>query len=123
MIGDYFDKRRALATGIASCGSGVGTFIFAPLTNYLITEYTWKGTMWILAGIILNGVVYGAVFRPVPHVTHEEDETTSKRQLMDWSIFKMPAFLILCASSFLCMIGACISTGQTKFQNVRIIKI
>ena len=29
----YFEKKRAFATGIAVCGSGLGTFIFAPLTK------------------------------------------------------------------------------------------
>jgi len=33
MVGYYFDKRRALATGIAVCGSGIGSFVFAPLTE------------------------------------------------------------------------------------------
>ena len=27
----YFEKKRAFATGLAVCGSGIGTFIFAPL--------------------------------------------------------------------------------------------
>jgi len=42
MVSFYFDKRRALATGIAVCGSGVGTFVFAPFSNFLVTEYGWK---------------------------------------------------------------------------------
>lgn len=29
----YFEKKRAFATGIAVCGSGLGTFIWAPLTQ------------------------------------------------------------------------------------------
>ena len=41
-VGYYFEKKRALATGIAVCGSGVGTFIFSPVNDMLITEYTWK---------------------------------------------------------------------------------
>ena len=28
----YFEKKRAFATGIAVCGSGFGTFIFAPVS-------------------------------------------------------------------------------------------
>ena len=43
MIGHFFEKHRALATGLASCGSGVGTFIFAPLSVALINSYGWKG--------------------------------------------------------------------------------
>ena len=32
-ITQYFDKRRPFVTGVAICGSGIGTFIFAPLTE------------------------------------------------------------------------------------------
>ena len=35
MVGFYFEKRRAVANGIAGCGSGVGMFIYAPLFYYL----------------------------------------------------------------------------------------
>ena len=65
IVGQYFDKRRALATGIATCGSGIGAFIFAPLSEQLIEEYAWKGAQWIIAAIVLNGIVTGAVYRPL----------------------------------------------------------
>ena len=61
----YFEKRRSLATGIAVCGSGIGTFIFAPLTNSLLAEYSWKGTVLIEAAILLNCILCGMVFRPL----------------------------------------------------------
>ena len=32
-ITQYFDKKRPFVTGIAICGSGIGTFIMAPLTD------------------------------------------------------------------------------------------
>ena len=51
-VGFYFEKKRAIATGLAVCGSGIGTFIFAPLCNLLVEEYTWKGATLILAGKI-----------------------------------------------------------------------
>lgn len=62
----YFEKRRALATGIAVAGAGVGTLIFPPFTAYLMEMYTWRGTFFIYAGIILNCVVCGALFRAPP---------------------------------------------------------
>ncbi|CAG5118605.1 unnamed protein product [Candidula unifasciata] len=61
----YFEERRAVATGIAVCGSGVGTFILAPLTDYLLHEYNWRWTLLILGGLILNGMVFGALVRPL----------------------------------------------------------
>lgn len=62
----YFEKYRSLATGIAVCGSGLGTFIFAPLTEHLVTEYGWRGALLIIAAIVLNCTILGALFRPVP---------------------------------------------------------
>ena len=46
----YFEKRRALATGIAVCGAGVGCFLFAPLGAWLLKELDWKNAMLITAG-------------------------------------------------------------------------
>ncbi|GFY46459.1 monocarboxylate transporter 12-B, partial [Trichonephila inaurata madagascariensis] len=64
-VGFYFDRRRAFATGLAVCGSGVGTFIMAPLVQYLLVTFDWRGTMLILAGIVLNCAFFGALFRPI----------------------------------------------------------
>lgn len=32
------------------CGSGIGTFIFAPLTEYLLEHHGWRMTLLIQAG-------------------------------------------------------------------------
>jgi MFS family permease len=79
MVGYYFDKKRAVATGIAVCGTGIGTFVFAPLGSYLMEAYSWRGANIIMAGIILNGLVCGAIYRPlfagkVHKVTDRVDE-------------------------------------------------
>ncbi|XP_046452111.1 monocarboxylate transporter 14-like isoform X1 [Daphnia pulex] len=64
-VGYYFEKKRALATGIAVCGSGFGTFVFAPLAAMLLEHYDWKGANLILAGIIFNCAVFGSLMRPL----------------------------------------------------------
>ena len=61
----YFDKRRALATGLAVCGTGIGTFTFAPLIEFLSSLYGWRGTFLIIGAIALNICVCGALFRPL----------------------------------------------------------
>ncbi|KAJ8962273.1 hypothetical protein NQ318_018252, partial [Aromia moschata] len=66
-VGYYFETKRSLATGIAVCGSGVGTFAFAPLATMLLETYGWKGANLILAGLILNCVVFGALMRPLEY--------------------------------------------------------
>ncbi|XP_030755202.1 monocarboxylate transporter 12 [Sitophilus oryzae] len=61
----YFEKKRSLATGIAVCGSGLGTFIFAPIISKLLAEYGWRGSILIIAGIVLESIIFGALFRPL----------------------------------------------------------
>ncbi|KAA0194496.1 hypothetical protein HAZT_HAZT006751, partial [Hyalella azteca] len=56
-VGYYFEKKRALATGIAVCGSGVGTMLFPPFVKFLLAQYGWRGTNILLAGLVLNAVV------------------------------------------------------------------
>jgi predicted MFS family arabinose efflux permease len=62
-VGFYFEKWRALATGIAVCGSGIGTFLMAPLSTALIEAFGWRGALLIQAGT--------ALFYPtsIPHPT------------------------------------------------------
>ena len=66
-VGYYFEKKRSLATGIAVCGSGFGTFAFAPLATMLLENFGWKGANLILAGLILNCAVFGALMRPLTY--------------------------------------------------------
>ncbi|XP_014771722.1 monocarboxylate transporter 12 [Octopus bimaculoides] len=65
-VGFYFEKRRSFATGLAVCGAGIGTFIFAPLSQFLLEFYGWKGAVLISAGLILNCILCGALFKPLP---------------------------------------------------------
>ncbi|KAH7952239.1 hypothetical protein HPB52_020344 [Rhipicephalus sanguineus] len=64
-ISFYFEKKRAFATGIAVCGSGIGGFLMAPCCQLLVSEFGWRGSMLILAGMTLNCCVVGALFRPI----------------------------------------------------------
>ena len=75
-VGYYFKKRLALATGLSLCGSGVGIFAFAPLCEYFIRIYGWQGATWMVAGITLNGMVMGALLRPVKdsQISHKEED-------------------------------------------------
>lgn len=66
-VGYYFETKRSLATGIAVCGSGFGTFAFAPLATYLLQLYGWKNALLIFAGLILNCAIFGAMMRPLTY--------------------------------------------------------
>lgn len=62
-IAYWFEKKRNLAMGLGACGTGVGTFVYAPMTQYFIEEYGWRGTILLLSGTLLNLCVCGCVMR------------------------------------------------------------
>ncbi|XP_043529216.1 uncharacterized protein LOC122538839 [Frieseomelitta varia] len=62
-IAYWFDKKRNLAVGLGACGTGIGTFVYAPMTTYFIEEYGWRGTCLLLAGTFFNMIVCGTVMR------------------------------------------------------------
>lgn len=80
IVAYYFDKRRSFATGLSVCGSGIGTFIFAPLTQMLIQEYGWRGTTLILAGFFLNMTVCGMLMRDLEWTTHRAKLKAKERK-------------------------------------------
>ena len=41
-----------------------------PLTEYLLSVYDWKGAMTVIAGLVLQGAVAGALFKPIKKCKH-----------------------------------------------------
>ncbi|VVC31577.1 Hypothetical protein CINCED_3A004850 [Cinara cedri] len=66
-VGYYFETKRSLATGIAVCGSGFGTFAFAPIATMLLENFSWKTSNLILAGLILSCALFGALMKPLEY--------------------------------------------------------
>lgn len=79
IVAYYFDKKRSMATGLSVCGSGIGTFIFAPLNHELLSYYGWRGCTLILAGLFLNLCVFGMLMRDLPW-TKERAQNEWKRK-------------------------------------------
>ena len=70
----HFTRRRALATGIAVCGTGVGTLVLPPLVEHCILQLGWRGAMRALSGLCLASVACGAAMFPAPDVSTEQEE-------------------------------------------------
>ncbi|KAK2140569.1 hypothetical protein LSH36_1308g00014 [Paralvinella palmiformis] len=64
MVGQYFDKHRSLAMGIAAAGGSFGQLVVPLIIRFLLDHYGYQGCMLIYSGIVLNGVVGGALLRP-----------------------------------------------------------
>uniref|UniRef100_A0A8C5QRB1 Solute carrier family 16 member 14 n=1 Tax=Leptobrachium leishanense TaxID=445787 RepID=A0A8C5QRB1_9ANUR len=65
MVGQYFHKRRALAQGLSTTGTGFGTFLITVLLKYLCEEFGWRNAMIIQGAVTLNLCACGALMRPL----------------------------------------------------------
>lgn len=82
-VGFYFEKKRAIATGIAVSGSGIGTFIFSPANAALLESYDWKYMLMIHAGIILNGCVCAMLMRPLEPPKRKKKKKVREKTMID----------------------------------------
>ncbi|KAL3982668.1 Major Facilitator Superfamily protein [Acanthocheilonema viteae] len=69
----YFQKKRAIATGIAVCGSGAGTFVLAPLIEMLFAKFGWHSSLLCMGFLLLLIVGCGFMIKDLewPHDTIE----------------------------------------------------
>lgn len=66
LSGLYYDKQRSLATGLATSGSGVGAIIFPLLVNFLVDNFGWRGSFYIVCGLSMQNIIFAGLLRPVP---------------------------------------------------------
>nr|CAD7602481.1 unnamed protein product [Timema genevievae] len=79
----YFLERRGLAMGLCQAGIGLGFIVAPPLVQYLLEDYGYRGTMLILSGIALNGVVGAVLYQPVRyHLVRKAPKIVDKESEM-----------------------------------------
>jgi len=76
----YFEKKRAFATGIAVCGSGLGTFIMAPVTEGLITALEWEYAILVTGGLVLSCCAFGCLMRPLESSQAKKEELSDEEE-------------------------------------------
>ena len=80
----YFDKRRALATGISKTGVSIGGFVFPPLADVLLERFDWKAVAYCFATISFISCVFGALIRPLElAVVRKEDEEMAQKENLE----------------------------------------
>ena len=66
----WFNKRRGLASGIASAGVGAGTLILPVVVSYLLIEVNWRETLQLMsAGVLLIGLTAGFLLKRAPNLS------------------------------------------------------
>lgn len=127
IISKYFLAKRPLANGLAMAGSPVFLCAVAPLNQFLLNNFGWRGSFLILSALMLNCCVAGALMRPLPSTPHppaEGERKTVEQQpingnsqtkrgcmktatrLFDLSCFKDRGFIIYLIGNVLFMFGA-----------------
>jgi predicted MFS family arabinose efflux permease len=76
IVSQYFDRKRSLALGIATSGSGLGILVLAPLLEFCFAEYGYRGGWWIVGALGLHPCIAGALYRPLP--MYEKKQSTVK---------------------------------------------
>ncbi|OCT62683.1 monocarboxylate transporter 4 isoform X1 [Xenopus laevis] len=116
MLNRYFDKRRPLANGLAAAGSPVFLSVLSPLGQTLLDTYGWRGGFLIMAGLIFNCTVCGALMRPLvaPKKAKveqaEEDlkkniEKPPKKKIIDITVCKDKGFVIYTLAATIMALG------------------
>ena len=83
-VGYYFTTKRAFATGVAVCGSGVGTFLFAPIVQSILSVTSWQNAFLILAALVLCCGVVGLLMKPLEiHASAVVDESFGQNDVED----------------------------------------
>ena len=66
IVGYYFESKRALATGIAVCGTGVGSIIVPPLSNHIFTHFdSLTSVIMLFGGMFLSCIIFGCLMKPL----------------------------------------------------------
>ncbi len=66
----WFNKRRGLASGIASSGVGAGTLILPVVVSYLLIEINWREALQMMsAGVLLFGLSAGFLLMRAPNLS------------------------------------------------------
>lgn len=127
IISKYFLAKRPLANGLAMAGSPVFQSVMAPVNQYLLDVFGWRGSLLIIGGLMLNCCVAGALMRPVTvpcklsssasQTKVDEQPNNSKttlkescmmnlKKFLDFSFFKDRGFVIYLTGNMLFIFGA-----------------
>ena len=80
VIGQRFNKRRGLATGVATSGAGTGAFVFPPLMNYLFSEHGFTTGMLVLGVLMFGNCISALLYRPVSGQTQPKQPQPQQRE-------------------------------------------
>lgn len=83
IINQHFLKNRATAAGFAYAGSCIGSFVFPPVTEYLLENFSLRGTFLLLGGIALHSLLGALLYFPANEESAIEDSSVNQEVLRE----------------------------------------
>ena len=83
IVQTYFEKKRAFAGSIASCGVGVGVLALAPILTLLENKFGWSYTMMTLGALMLTCIPLAMSFRPLATAKSEIPEICNEKEKVE----------------------------------------
>jgi MCP family monocarboxylic acid transporter-like MFS transporter 14 len=79
IINSYFDKNKSQAVGLSMAGTSVGQMGMPLIVALLIEYYSYDGTIFILGGLSLHGLIGSMFFDPVSEHMLPRNKPKTKR--------------------------------------------
>lgn len=99
ILPQYFLKRRALAVGMAVCGSSIGGVVYPLIFQALIDKSGFRWTCRILGFIALATCSFAAVVMQI------RQKPRKVRSPIDPTAFREPAYILYCTAMFFSNFG------------------
>ena len=99
-------EKRAFASGVINAGGSLGQFVFAPLSQAVMSAYGWMAAMWTIAVIALTTAPMGWLLRSEPRsaasatTTAPGEESGMRQQIA--AAMRNPSYWCLHAGFFTC---------------------
>lgn len=111
----WFTRRRALASGLAVSGIGVGTVVMPAVAAALIGAFGWRDAYWGLGGLVaVTGLSLSLLIEDDPyrrHLAPDGDPVARTPQPPAekpslWAVVRTPKFISLYLACLSCSLGA-----------------
>ena len=121
IVGYYFESKRSLATGIAVCGSGMGSLALPPLANYIMSYFaSWTSVVLAFGLLCFSCTGFGCLMKPLNLGEENDDDEkndnnekgtstilesnqevdvksiTSTKDMFNWKLLTNPNLVLLC---------------------------
>ncbi|XP_068919247.1 monocarboxylate transporter 11 [Petaurus breviceps papuanus] len=93
-VSQYFSRHRVLAVGLALTGNGVASLLLAPVLQFLLDAFGWRGALLLLGATTLHLIPCGALLRPLALSGDPATPSHNPLDALGLTLFTHPAFAV-----------------------------